>query len=200
MFKKITALLLLTTMTNVYAFSPVAQTRAIEAELNKTFDSLNYKLNVEWDQKDSKVFDETVAGFEKEIADLQKEGLTKQELMKYTLEKIKDNQVKTEISELSKVISESQMTDEEARAFTISKLNSTYSHGASWSGSRMGVHTALLIGAIIVILVVAHKHHSDDDTTQVEETPNDECEEEEPTYDPCLYSFDSREICVESVL
>lgn len=186
MFKKITALLLLTTMTNVYAFSPISQARAIEAELSKTFDSLNYKLNVEWDQKDSKVFDATIAEFEKEIADLQKEGLTKQELMKYTLEKIKDKQVKAEINELSKVISESQMTDEEARAFTISKLSSTYSHGASWSGSRLGIHKALIIGAIIVILVVAHNNHDDDDSTNGE-VPVDECEEY-PTYDYNQYS------------
>ncbi|MFA6237716.1 MAG: hypothetical protein WC635_10350 [Bacteriovorax sp.] len=183
MFKKLTALLLLAAFTNVYAAAPIERTRAVQAELNKTFDSLNYKLNVEWNQKDAKYFDETVAGFEKEIAALQKDGLTKQELMKYTLEKIKDQQIKNEVSELAKVISESQMTDAEARAFTVQKLNSTYSHGASWSGSRLGVHTALIIGAIIIILVVAHHHDNDDDETTVEETPpKDDCE---PTYDPC---------------
>lgn len=187
MFKKITALLLLTAFTNVYAITPIQQAQAVGVELNKTFDSLNYKLNVEWDQKNAKYFDQSIAEFEKEIASLQKDGLTKEQLMKFTLEKIKDKEIKRDINELAKVINESQMTDEEARAFTISKLNSTYSHGASWSGSRMGIHTALIIGAIIVILVVANKHHGEEnDTPPVTDTPDEECEEI-PTYDNCQY-------------
>lgn len=176
MFKKITALLLLTAFTNVYATAPIERTRAVQNELSKTFDSLNYKLNVEWNQKDAKFFDETVAGFEKEIAALQKDGLTKQELIKYTLDKVKDQEIKKEINELAKIVKESQMTDQEARAFVVQKLNSTYSHGASWSGSRLGIHTALIIGVIIIILVVAHHHDNDDDETTVDETPKDDCE------------------------
>lgn len=159
MFKKITALLMLTAFTNVYALTPIEQSRAIADELNRTFDSLNYKLNVEWNQKDAKFFDATIADFEKEIAALQKDGLTTDELLKHTQDKIKDKQIQNDIIELSKVISDSQMTDAEARAFTVSKLNSTYSHGASWSGSRVGVHTAILVGVIIIILIVSKKHH-----------------------------------------
>lgn len=158
MFKKITALLLLTAFTNVYAVTPIQQAN----ELGKTFDSLNYKLNVEWDQKDSKFFDSTIANFEKEISDLQDAGVTNSDLMDYTISKIKDPQMQNEINEMSKAIADAQMSSTEARAFVISKLNSTYSHGASWSGSRMGLKAAFFIGLIVVILVVVHNQHSDD--------------------------------------
>lgn len=158
MFKKITALLLLTAFTNVYAVTPIQQAN----ELGKTFDSLNYKLNVEWDQKDSKFFDSTIANFEKEISDLQDAGVTNSDLMNYTISKIKDPQMQNEINEMSKAIADAQMSSTEARAFVISKLNSTYSHGASWSGSRMGLKAAFFIGLIVVILVVVHNQHSDD--------------------------------------
>lgn len=182
MLKKMTAFFLLMAFSNVYAFTPIQQTRAIENELNKTFDSLNYRLNVEWDQKDSKFFDATIADFEKEIGALQKAGLTKEELVKYTMGKIKDKDVKNEINELSKVIGQSKMTNEEARAFTISKLNSTYSHGASWSGSRVGAHAAVLVGIIIILIIVAHHDDYNDDNV-----PVDECYQPEypqyPTYD-----------------
>ncbi|MDO9184352.1 MAG: hypothetical protein Q7U04_18195, partial [Bacteriovorax sp.] len=168
MFKKITALLLLSAFTNVYAITPIQESNALANQLNKTFDSLNYKLNVEWNQKDSQFFDATVSDFEKEIADLQKDGVTNKDLIKYTTDKIKDKEIQNDITEMSKIISENQMSDQEARAFIISKLNSTYSHGASWSGSRMGVHTAVIIGAIILILICTHSsktttdHHPKD--------------------------------------
>lgn len=155
MFKKITALLLLTVFTNIYAFTPIEHSQ-IRSELNQTFDSLNYKLNVDWDQKDAKFFDEAIAGFEDEITTLQNNGLTKEELMNYALGKVKDKEIANEIKELIKTIGESQMTNDEARAFTISKLNSTYSQGASWSGSRVGRRVACIVGTIIVFVTVVH--------------------------------------------
>ena len=49
MLQKITTLLLLIIFTNVYAFTP-------KGELDPIFNSLNYSLNVEWDQKDTIFF------------------------------------------------------------------------------------------------------------------------------------------------
>ena len=192
MFKKITALLLLTAFTNVYAFTPVEFQSVRSEELSRTFDSLNYKLNVEWDQQDTSFFKDSIADFEKEISVLQNEGLTKDELLNYTLDKIKDKEVLNEVNQLSKVISDSQMTNEEARAFTIAKLNNTYSEGASWSGSHRHGHVGILIGAIIVILVVVcHKRDSKPDPkteTKTDPKPN--------PIEHCQYSsFSSQSQC-----
>lgn len=191
MFKKLTALFLLTAFTQVYAVTPIVSAQTLKQEMNKSFDELNYKLNVEWDQKDQKVFDQAVKSFEKEIAALQAQGATNQDLVQHAMEKIKDKQVQKDMAELQKIIKENQMTDAEARAFVIQKLGSTYSHGASWSGSRMGVHAAVLIGAIILI-VIACAH--DDDDEEEPTRPNDPCDNHYPqSYNPCYpdYSYES---------
>jgi hypothetical protein len=158
--KKMTALFLLTAFTQVYAVTPVQQSFALADELNRTFDELNYSLNVEWDQKDATYLDKTLANFEKEITHLQKAGLSKEALIQNTLDKIKDKQSREEIASITKVIHENQMSNEEARAFALSKLNATYAHGASWSGSRMGVHVALLLG-VIILIVCCTQHKSE---------------------------------------
>jgi len=179
MFKKFTALLMLTAFTNVYAITPIQQTNALANELNKTFDSLNYQLNVEWDQKDVQHFDATMADFENEIASLQEQGLTNEDLIKYTTGKIKDKLVLEEIASLSNLIDNSEMSDVEARDFVVSKLSSTYNHGASWSGSRLGGHTAFIIGLIILICVCSKKKHT--------ETPK----KEHCRPNPCQYGYSS---------
>ncbi|MDD4972759.1 MAG: hypothetical protein PHY93_00330 [Bacteriovorax sp.] len=167
MFKKITALLLLTAFTNVYAVTPIQQAN----ELNKTFDSLNYKLNVEWNQKDVQFFDASIAEFEREIADLQAEGISNKDLIAYTTDKIKDKQIQNDINEMSKVIAETQMSNEEARAYIISRLSSTYSQGASWSGRRIGAHTAIVFGVIVLILICCHKKSSEKHPCDGQTTP-----------------------------
>ena len=147
MLRKITALLMLTAFTHVSAMTPIARA----TDLNKTFDELNYSLNVEWDQKDDKFFDASVNEFEKNIAELQKQGLTNKELIDYTLSKIKDNKTKDEVTAIVEVVNESNMSSEEARAFVMTKLSSTYANGASWSGGRVGVKLALLLGIILIL-------------------------------------------------
>lgn len=152
MFKKITALFLVMSFTQVHAVTPVQQTLSAAQEMNRAFDELNYRINVEWDQTDSKYMKEVYDAFGKEIATLQAQGLSAKELTQYTLEKIKDKQTREEINAITKSIAENKMSSEEARDFAISKLNSMYSHGTSWSGSRMHLpRVALILGLIAVI-------------------------------------------------
>ncbi|MDD4973734.1 MAG: hypothetical protein PHY93_05255 [Bacteriovorax sp.] len=158
MFKKFTAIFLITAFTQAYAVTPVQQSFALANELNRTFDELNYKLNVEWNQTDSKFFNESVDGFERDVSALQEKGLSNKELVQFTLEKIKDKETQKEITEITKVINDNQMNSDEARAFALSKLNSTYAQGTSWSGSRIGVHVALVLGVIILIVCCLTQH------------------------------------------
>lgn len=196
MFKKLTALFLLTAFTQVYAVTPIARAN----ELDKSFDELNYRLNVEWDQKDTKVFDQAVKTFEKEISSLQAQGVSNKELVEHALDKIKDKQVQKDMAELQKIIKDNQMTDAEARAFVVQKLSSTYSHGASWSGSRMGVHTALIIGAIILIVIACNHHNDTTDTTTEEPCPPvDQCTPCDTQYPDYSYDFLTPVQCCEAV-
>lgn len=170
MLRKIAALLMLTAFSHVSAMTPVART----ADLNKSFDQLNYSLNVEWDQKDEKFFDASVDEFEKNIAELQKQGLTNKELIDHTLSKIKDDKTRNEVIAIVEVVNSSNMNSDEARAFVMSKLSKTYANGASWSGGRMGIKLALLLGIILLICLCS----GDDENGR---TPN---EPEYPMY-PC---------------
>ena len=162
MFKKFTALLLLTSFTHAFAMSPVQETRAMSDALAKTFDEMNYSLNVEWDQKDQQFFKTTVEGFEKEIKALQAQGLTNKELVDYTLSKIKDKQTQSDVKEIAKAINEEEMTGDQARDFALEKLSGTYSQGASWSGSRMGIKLVLILGVIILICCATKGSDNDD--------------------------------------
>jgi uncharacterized membrane protein len=161
MLRKITALLMLTSFTHAFAMSPVQETSAMSKALERTFDEMNYSLNVEWDQKNQEFFKDKVEGFEKDIQSLQEQGLTNKELVDYTLAKIKDKQTQSDIKEIANVINESNMTSEQARDFVLKKLNGTYSQGTSWSGSRMGVKLVLILGLIILICCATRSNNHD---------------------------------------
>ena len=188
MLKKFTALLILTSFTHAFAMSPVQEASAMSKALDSTFSEMNYLLNVEWDQKDQVYFNNTVDGFESQVKDLQSQGLTNKELIEYTLSKVKDKQTQSDIAEISKVISESGMTPDQARDFALEKLNSTHSQGASWSGSRMGVKLFVCLALIIIIICATKKGHGND-------RPEDECDDyyyesgfqNSDYYDQCNY-------------
>lgn len=162
MFKKFTALLLLTSFTHAFAMAPVQETSAMAKALERTFDEMNYSLNVEWDQKDQQFFKTTVDGFEKEIQSLQTQGLTNKELVEFTLAKIKDKQLQNDVREIAKTINDESMSTDEARNFALEKLSGGYSQGASWSGSRMGIKLVLILGVIILICCATKGHDNDD--------------------------------------
>ncbi|MBC7538577.1 MAG: hypothetical protein H7281_07140 [Bacteriovorax sp.] len=155
MLKKLTAVSLLLAFSQAYAAAP------LNSDLNKSFDELNYKLNVEWNQTDSNFYNETIKKFEKEIEGLRARGLRSLDLIKYSTDKIKDHNAQKEFNEISKFINESGMSADEALSFTISKLESIYSRGASWNGNRPESKTALVISAIILVLVISRYNESD---------------------------------------
>lgn len=162
MFKKMTAVLALTAITNAYAVTPVKQSLDQAAELKKTYDELNYKLNVEWDQQDSKFRDDALHDFQQDLETLQRQGLTSETLVQYTKDQIKDKQVRDDMNSIAKAIHENKMSQEEARAFAMSKVNGLYAKGASWSGSRIHMKAVLLV-AVIIILVSCLKGHDGKD-------------------------------------
>lgn len=164
MLKKLTAIFVLAAVTNAYAYSPVKQSFDQAAELKRTFDELNYKLNVEWDQQDTKYRNDALVDFEKDIADLQKQGLTSETLVQYTMEQIKDSKVRDDINSIAQIIHENKMSSDEARAFAFSKVNSLYANGTSWSGGRVHVRAVLIVAIIIlaVCTLSTKGHHGKD--------------------------------------
>jgi len=161
-FKKMTAILMVAAVTNAYAFTPVKHSFDQAAELKRTYDELNYKLNVEWDQHDSKFRDDALNDFQQDLETLQRQGLTSDTLVEYTKSQIKDKQVRDDMNSIAKAIHENKMSPDEARAFAMSKVNGLYAKGASWSGSRIHMKAVLLV-AVIIILVSCLKGHDGKD-------------------------------------
>ncbi len=162
MLKKMTTIFLLMSFTQVYAVTPVQESISRATELNRAFDELNYRINVEWNQTDSSYVKSVLVDFEQEIANLQHDGLSNKDIMDYTISKIKDKSIKDEVNSISSVIKDNQMSQNEAREFALSKINNFYSHGANWSGGKMHASKAALIIGIIAIIYCCTTMHSKD--------------------------------------
>ena len=156
MFKKFTATLLISALTQVYAITPIQQSLIQRDDLKRSIDELNYKVNVEWDQKDQKALNLAIADFEKDIKDLMSQGMKNDELIKVSLEKIQDQKVRAEILDMLSTINENQMGSDEVKAFVLSKLNEFYAKGTSWSGRRHG-HMGVII-AVLVLIICCNQH------------------------------------------
>lgn len=156
MLKKMTALILILAFNHSFAMAPAQEAKTFSSELNRSFDDLNFKVNVEWDQKDDKFFDQSITDFENDIAELQREGLTSEDLVRHALGKIKD---KNELKDIGRMVKVTEnMSPDEARDFVISKLSKTYAQGASYNG---GVVKASIYGiaAIICVLIYTNATH-----------------------------------------
>lgn len=157
MLKKILATILIVSLTQVYANQVISERKALSSELAQSFDELNYKLNVEWNQKDAAFFDQSMEEFQSQIAGLQDKGLSSTDLTQYTMSKIKDEKSKQDVQKMVEIINTNNMSSEEARAFAVRHLNNTYAHGASWSGGRVALRVALMIAVIMVLIEVLKK-------------------------------------------
>ncbi len=151
-----TATLLISALTQVYAITPIQHSLMLKDGLNKSLDELNYKVNVEWDQKDAQTLNFAIADFEKDVRELINQGMTNEELIKTSIEKIQDQKIKSEINDMINTINENQMGSDEVKAFVLSKLNEFYAKGTSWSGRRHGHHGLML--AVLVLIICCHQH------------------------------------------
>lgn len=182
MLKKILATIIIVSFTQVYANYVTAERKELESHMAQAFDQLNYRLNVEWNQVDNAYFNEAMNDFEAQIADLQSKGLSNEQLVEFTTANIKDKASLEEVKKLSNVISQNNLSAAEARAFAVSKLNATYSKGASWSGGKGMIKVALLVAAVIIITKTLTKKNND--STPTPTTTPEPTNSPEPTYSP----------------
>lgn len=186
MLKKILAAILIVSLTQVYANQVTTERKALETELASSLDELNFKLNVEWNQVDGSFYNETMSTFETQVAKLQEKGLTNEDLVNFTKDRIKDKNAQAEVKKIASIIATNNMSSEEARAFALNKLNNAYARGASWTGGKVGLKLAVLLAAIVIITVVVKKTHDNNDPTPTNDpTPS---YSPSPSYDPCYYT------------
>jgi hypothetical protein len=145
MFKRFIALCLLLNVV-------VAQANVAGPNTLKTvFDELNYTLAVDWDQQDKKFYTTQMKKFQDQISNLQVQGLSNADLVKFAKSQIKDAKVATDLETAFTLIQINKLSNKDARKLVLDTVGKTYNQGASWSGDA-GVVVA---AAILLILVVA---------------------------------------------
>ncbi|MFG1503810.1 hypothetical protein ACRXCV_05695 [Halobacteriovorax sp. GFR7] len=114
-----------------FSFSALAN---IEAKIAPIFEEVEFKLSVEWDQKDQNFYNETVKSFEKQLGDLAQEGITPSEVLNYLQANIKDKKVASELSNLVGSIDVENMTLEESKSLIQDYVDGMKNTGANYSG------------------------------------------------------------------
>lgn len=111
-------------------------------------DDLTYSLNVEWDQKDQRFYNDQMELFSKNISLLKDQGLSNEEILNSILASMKNDEVARDAKEMFRIISAENLTDTDAMNIITSLRHKSYHQGASWNGNV--VMTAAIVAAIIV--------------------------------------------------
>lgn len=119
--------------------------------LKAAFDEMNYALTVEWDQQDKSFYEAEVKKFTATVRELQKQGLTNQQMIDFAKSQVKDAKVAKDLETAFSMITINKMTSEEASQYMIDSMKRAYSSGASWGGE---VLVYLAVGVLIVALAV----------------------------------------------
>lgn len=145
MFKK------LFTMMMVFALLTVQAHATTQNGLKAAFDEMNYALTVEWDQKDQSFYEGELKKFNAAVRELQKKGLTNQQMIDFAKSQIKDAKIAKDLETAFTMITINKMSSEEASQYMLDTMKRAYSNGASWGGE---VLVYLGLGLLVVGLAV----------------------------------------------
>lgn len=132
-----------------FAMLSVQATAATNNSLKAAFDSLNYSLSVEWDQRDRAFYDAKMKEFTAKVQELQAQGLTNAELAEFAVSQIRDQRMADELKGAFTTIQLNQLNQADARKLVMETMSKSYNRGASWSSDT------LLVGGLIVLVIVA---------------------------------------------
>lgn len=139
-------------LTLIFTMNTFASSMSVGAlELEKAFDEYQFAITVEWDQKDSKFYDEqTEALFGKLTTLMQEHGLKKEDILSFT-EKKSNSTKELEALKLKFNLLPSTATPKELVQVLKSNSQSLYSRGASWNGEIL---VQKLFGVVIVAFLL----------------------------------------------
>ncbi len=134
------------------AILPMVQVQAQETSLDSAIDNLQYKLTVEWDQKDVSVQKKILSDFTAELDQLKKQGVTDQEIFNSLSAKAFDAQTSKDIENLAKYAKSNNLDGKQVRKLVIDYANKSQKLGTSWSSeATFGV----IIGVVLAIVLIA---------------------------------------------
>ena len=184
MLKKLIAMAMVLAFINVHAAAPVSSLKSLAT----AYDKLNFALTVEWDQKDKAFHDAQVKEFKKVVMNLQKDGFTNAELLKFAKTQIKNDQVAKDLDALFAVVEINKLTDSEARDFILKTFKESRSEGSSWLGRNANSGLIPLLVVIAIVLALSTESSGESYNGGYYE----ECYDDYVCYEACYsYSFGS---------
>lgn len=127
-----------------------------QASFKRAVDTLNYRLTVEWDQKNKAARDQYVEEFKSSVEALRTKGMTDAEMQNSVLTLIKDPELKKQLLLRQGEISKLKSTDDVMK-YVLSHQDQFSTQGASYSGGQIVATVAigLVVAAFITVIVVA---------------------------------------------
>lgn len=126
-----------------------------ENSLPQIFSELNYALTVDWDQKDPAFYEQQVKKFSSQLAKMQEEGLTNQQLVDYAIAQIKDERSARDARTAFTLIQINKMSPMEARQTVQDLMKQSYGRGASWNADGGGAVDAIVAIATLALIAYA---------------------------------------------
>ena len=139
------------TMVMVLAIFTVQAHATTQNGLKAAFDEMNFSLSVDWDGKDQSFYEAQLKKITQNVRELQKQGLTNQQMIDFAKSEIKDARVARDLETAFSMITINKMSSEDASKYMLDSMKRAYSHGASWNGDAL-VYAA--VGLLIVALAI----------------------------------------------
>lgn len=120
--------------------------------LAKAYKVLSYKLNVEWNQKDTAFHAAAMKEFRKTITELRKEGLDSEMLLDFLAENITDEKVKTDFLAIMQSEKIANLDAQETLSYVMDNVDLTAEKGSAYTSSGVILGSAALLGALALLL------------------------------------------------
>lgn len=131
---------------------PMTQIHAQEITLESAVSTLQYRMTVEWDQKDVKKQKEIIAEFSANVDQLKKQGLTDEQIFKGLSESAFDAQTAKDIEMIAQYAKNKKLDSKEARKLIVDYANKSQKLGTNWSDEAT---IAVALGIIVAVIIVA---------------------------------------------
>lgn len=123
--------------------------------MTQALQELQYKLSVEWDQKDTAFKNKALKTFNDQIKALQARGVTQIEIVQELKAQTLDAQTAKELDQIAKIAKEQKLSKAEIENQVNRYIEKAQTKGASWSDDTTATILILAIVALFIVAVLA---------------------------------------------
>jgi len=130
---------------------PTVQVQAANLTVESAINQLNYKINVQWDQKDPAFKKAAYQEFTKQIAELQKQGVSNDAIVAALKSKMPDAQTAKDLDTLAAQAKSQGMNSQQVNQLVFQYMQKQAT-GASWSDEA--TYAVVAVGVIALVAVI----------------------------------------------